>query len=311
MEQILQFQIDAGKVLLLLFLSTVLYGLAEFIYLSFGLRKDRLKEYGMTAFALLFAISCSILVTMLYGRINTAIIAIWGAQFAPFSTDLSWYWWIYGFLVYEFFYWLQHYLAHKVRLFWCLHSPHHAPESMHMFVGFNHSFLESIFYMPFFLGFFPALLGVHPIILIVANMVDAIWGSMIHISDQVWKKKMGILEYVLQTPDYHRAHHARNVIYMDTNYCSITLFWDWLFRTMQPLIASEPVKYGITREVKTGSFWDVHFGEFVLLFKDVWKAPRFSQKIYYLLMPPGWKHSGEKQTVAELKKRLHFQSKSV
>jgi sterol desaturase/sphingolipid hydroxylase (fatty acid hydroxylase superfamily) len=305
MEQIVQFQISAGKLLLLLFLSTLLYGIAEFLFIHFAKRVAKLQEYRTTFLAVLFLIGVSIAVTMLYGRVNTAIIGIWAWQYSWFKTDLTWYWWIYGWVVYEFFYWLQHYLAHKVRLFWCLHSPHHAPESMNMFVGFNHSFLESIFYMPFFLGFFPAILGVNPIIIIVMNMIDAIWGSMIHISDQVMRSnQLGFLEKILQTPAYHRAHHAKNVLYMDTNYCSITLFWDWLFGTLQPLQKGESPIFGITRAVKTSNFWDVHFGEFKLLFKDVYQAKSWRDKINYCLMPPGWLHTGEGHTTAQLKAQL-------
>jgi sterol desaturase/sphingolipid hydroxylase (fatty acid hydroxylase superfamily) len=305
MEEILAFQISAGKLLLILFLSTLLYGIAEFLFIHFAKRVAKLREYRTTFLAVLFLIGISITVTILYARVNTAVIGIWAFQYSWFKTDLSWYWWIYGWAVYEFFYWVQHYLAHKVRLFWCLHSPHHAPESMNMFVGFNHSFLESIFYMPFFLGFFPALLGVNPIIIIVMNMLDAIWGSMIHISDHVLpSNRLGFLEKILQTPAFHRAHHAKNVVYMDTNYCSMTLFWDWLLGTLQPLKTNEPPVYGITRKVNTASFWDVHFGEFVLLFQDIYRANTWQAKINYILMPPGWSHTGEGRTTAQLKKEL-------
>lgn len=303
-QQIAQFQLSAGKTLLLLFLSTLIYGLFEFLYLHFSKKAAKVKEYRTTFLGVLFTITVSILITSTYGRINTAIIGVWASKFAFFQTDLTWYWWIYGLVIYEFFYWLQHYLAHKVRLLWCLHSPHHAPESMNMFVGFNHSFLESIFYMPFFLGFFPALLGVNPIIIIVWNGVDAIWGSMIHISDGVVKGRLGILEKFLQTPNYHRAHHAQNVIYMDMNYCSITLLWDWVFKTLQPLKDSEPVRYGITREVNTHHFLDVHFGEFRLLWADFVHAPTLKSKLRYLFMPPGWSHTGELKTATFLKQQL-------
>jgi sterol desaturase/sphingolipid hydroxylase (fatty acid hydroxylase superfamily) len=305
MEEILQYQQSAGKTLILLFLSTLIYGIFEFLYIRFAKKIAKTKEYRTTFFGLVFVFLVSYTITSLYGRVNTSIIGVWASQFTLFKTDLSWYWWIYGLFIYEFFYWLQHYLAHKVRLLWCLHSPHHAPESMNMFVGFNHSFLESIFYMPFFLGFFPALFGVDPRIIIVCNIVDSIWGSMIHISDHVIKKHLGFLEYVLQTPNYHRAHHAQNVLYMDMNYCSITLFWDWVFKTLQPLKKEDPVRYGITREVNTASFFDVHFGEFVLLWKDIVHAPTLKARLLYLLMPPGWSHTGELKTASFLKKQFY------
>lgn len=37
---------------------------------------------------------------------------------------------------------------------------------------------------------------------------------------------------------------------MDTDYTSITLFWDWLFGTLQPLIDEEPVEHSITLQSK-------------------------------------------------------------
>jgi sterol desaturase/sphingolipid hydroxylase (fatty acid hydroxylase superfamily) len=300
-----QFQASAGKILLLLFLSTIVYGLAEMLYLRFSRKVARMREYRTTASGLIFALLISIGVTAVYGRVNTAIIAVGAAPLALFKTDLSWYWWIYGLVIYEFWYFVQHYLAHKVRLLWCIHSPHHAPEAMNMFVGFNHSFIESLFYMPLFLGFFPVLFGVRPEIVIVWGIVDAIWGSMIHISDHVLPGRLGILERFLQTPSYHRAHHARNVRYMDTNYTSITLLWDYLFRTLQPLRDDEPVQYGITRRANTDSFLDTHFGELQLLWQDVWAAPSLKNKILYLIMPPGWSHTGASQTAAILKRTMN------
>ena len=299
-----QFQVSTGKVLMLLFFSTVLYGLAEMLYLHFKRRVARMREYRTMAGGLVVALLVSIGVTAVYGRVNTAIIAVGTAPLALFKTDLSWYWWIYGLLVYEFWYFVQHYLSHKIRLLWCIHSPHHAPETMNMFVGFNHSFVESLFYMPFFLGFFPVLCGVRPEIILVCNIVDAIWGSMIHISDHVMPGRLGILERFMQTPSYHRAHHARNVRYMDTNYTSITLFWDYIFGTRQPLHDSDPVQYGITRRANTDSFSDTHFGELRLLWRDVWAAPGLKNKLYYVFMPPGWSHSGKSQTARILKQTM-------
>src|SRR5262249_5448457 len=53
---------------------------------------------------------------------------------ALFPTALTWYWFAYGYIVWEFSHFIYHYLAHKVRLFWCLHSTNHAPEQMNLSV---------------------------------------------------------------------------------------------------------------------------------------------------------------------------------
>ena len=159
--------------------------------------------------------------------------------------------------------------------------------------------------MPFFLGFLPTLFGVHPIIVMSITIVDVIWGNLLHINESVIPGKYGFLEKILQTPSYHRVHHAQNIRYMDTNYNSITLFWDWVLGTLQPLVAEEKVRYGITRAVKTHSFFDVQFGEFILLAKDMLKAPGWANKLKYPFMPPGWSHTGDHSgMVSELKKTL-------
>jgi hypothetical protein len=109
----------------------------------------------------------------------------------------------------------------------------------------------------------------------------------------------------MQTPAHHRVHHAQNVVYMDTNFCSITQVWDYVFKTAQPLNPSEPIRYGITRNVNTNSFWDTHFGEFILLTKDILNTKGFMNRIKYLLMPPGWSPVGELQTATYLKEKYN------
>ncbi len=176
---------------------------------------------------------------------------------------------------------------------------------MNMFVGEIHSFLEVIFYMPFFLGFMPTLFGVHPVIVLSIAIAGITSGNLLHINEKVVSGKYGILEKVIQTPSYHRVHHTQNIRYMDTNYNSSTVLWDWLLDTLQPLRPDEKVRYGITRDVKTDSFFDVQFGSFILLFKDVWKAPGFMNKLKYLFKPPGWSHTGNHTgLVSELKTQL-------
>jgi sterol desaturase/sphingolipid hydroxylase (fatty acid hydroxylase superfamily) len=291
------------KVLPFFLVALFAYGIAEFSFMHFRQRKAKLGEYGMSLKGLGFTALIGALIDLLIGPFSKLLLALWAASLSPFDAGLSPAGWIYGFFIYEMCYWLQHWLAHKVRLLWCLHSPHHAPGSINMFVGFNHSFLETLFYMPFTLGFIPALLGVHPAVIAVLTFVDIVWGNILHVSDNVVGRRWGFIERFMQTPSYHRAHHAQNVRYMDTNYNSITLLGDWLMGTLQPLDDREPVEFGITRDVDTASFKDVHFGEFVLLWRDIRSARNIAEFVGYLLRPPGWKPEGEQQTATARKQR--------
>jgi sterol desaturase/sphingolipid hydroxylase (fatty acid hydroxylase superfamily) len=307
MENISLDSLPLMEVLPLFLLVLFVYGIAEFSFMHFRQRKAKLGEYGMSLKGLGFTALIGALIDLLIGPFSKLLLAVWGASLSPFDAGLSPIGWVYGFFIYEMCYWLQHWLAHKVRLLWCLHSPHHAPGSINMFVGFNHSFLETLFYMPFTLGFIPALLGVHPAVIAVLTFVDIVWGNIIHVSDNVVGRRWGFIERFMQTPSYHRVHHAQNVRYMDTNYNSITLLGDWLMGTLQRLDDREPVEFGITRDVNTASFKDVHFGDFVLLWRDLRNARNIAELVGYLLRPPGWKPEGEQQTATARKRRAQQQ----
>lgn len=279
-----------------------LYTILEIAMVHFAKRALRWRETRMSLLGMLSQGVAGGTFARVSGPLTVAVGAGAGAQITWLDTGLGWPWWIYGLVVYEFFYWVQHWAAHKVRLLWCIHSPHHAPGGIHMAIGANHSFLETLFYFPLFLGFLPAVCGVHPLIVFAVNLADVVWGSFLHISDEIVPNgRYGPLERVVQTPSHHRVHHGRNIRYRDTNYNSITLLWDWLMGTLQPLRRDEPVVYGITRELDTGSFWDVHFGEFRELYRDLRSASGPRTALGYLLRPPGWKPDDPSQTVRALK----------
>ncbi len=287
----------------LLFAGLGIYLVLELILLHFRSRRLRLREARMSGLGIGSNILFGAVLVRIVGGVSVAGMALAGSTLSPIEGGLSAPWWIYGLVVYEFWYWVQHWAAHKVRLLWCIHSPHHAPGSIHMAVGANHHLLEGGLYFPFFFGFMPTLCGVPLVICVAINVVDGIWGSFLHISDEIVPGgRYGVLERFLQTPSYHRVHHGKNARYLDTNYNSITLLWDWLLGTLQPLRDDEAVSYGINREVDTGSFWDVHFGEFVRLWGDVRHAETWSDRTGYLLRPPGWAPNGAGRTAADRKR---------
>lgn len=294
----------------ILFLVLFLYTLVELALLHFKRKTLRGREARMSGLGVASAGVAAVILTPLVGVTTIGTAALVGQALSPIEGGVTPLWWIYGFVVYEFWYWVQHASAHKVRLLWCLHSPHHAPQSIHMLVGLNHHFLETLLYFPLFLGFVPALFGVHPLLCVAINVVDAIWGGYLHISsDLVPKGRYGFLERFLQTPSHHRVHHAQNPRYLDMNYNSMSLLWDRLLGTLQPLRDDEEVEYGITRDVDTGSFLDVHFGEFRLLWRDFRDAETLADGLRFLFMPPGWSPKGAGKTVAEVKRAFFEERK--
>lgn len=217
-------------------------------------------------------------------------------KYAPFQTEPTWYWFIYAYLVWDLGHFIYHYLGHKVRLFWCLHSTHHAPDTMNLTVNFAHFFLEYP-YADIIRTTVCILLGVSPPMLFLIMFIDGTWGSFIHLGENVMKDgRLGFLNKLILTPSHHRVHHARNPLYMDTNYCNLWNVWDRIFGTYQEERADIEIEYGITREMDAGNFMDVYFGEIAELVKDVRKAPGLKNKFLYIFMPPGWSHTGNHQT---------------
>jgi len=217
---------------------------------------------------------------------------------ALLKTTFTWYWLIYGYIIWEFSHFIYHYLGHKVRLFWCLHSTHHAPQAMNLSVTYAHFFLEAP-YADVIRTSICILAGVNPPLLFFIMLIDGTWGAFIHVGENLLKDgRMGFLQYIILTPIHHRVHHARNPLYMDTNFCNLLNIWDRVFGTYQPKKTGVEIEYGITRPLNPRNFWDVYFGEFYYLAKDIIHAPGLKNKILYIFMPPGWSHTGNHKTAS-------------
>jgi len=223
-------------------------------------------------------------------------------KLAIIKTTFTWYWLIYGYIVWELSHFVYHYFGHKVRLFWCLHSTHHAPQTMNLSVTYAHFFLEAP-YADVIRTSICILLGVNPTLLFFIMLLDGTWGAFIHVGENIMKDgRMGFLGRIILTPSHHRVHHAKNPLYMDTNFCNLLNIWDKVFKTYQPEKADTRIEYGITRPVNTRNFLDVYFGEFYCLWKDIRHAPGLKNKFLYIIMPPGWSHTGDHKTATAVKR---------
>jgi len=267
------------------------------IVLAFAHKKLSATEYKIPFFIYVF--------NRIAGRyISFGMVAFCIGTFSAytlFSATPTWYWFIYGYIVWEFSHFIYHYLGHKVRLFWCLHSTHHAPENMNLSVTYAHFILEAP-YADFIRTSICIVAGVPPVMLFAIMFIDGTWGGFIHVGENVMKNAhFGFLGKFILTPSHHRVHHARNPLYMDTNFCNLLNIWDRLFKTYQPEQHHIAIEYGITRQINAQNFFDVYFGELYYLWKDIVNAPGLGNKLMYIIMPPGWHHSGDHKTAAVVK----------
>ncbi len=260
-------------------------------------KKFRIEDYKITFTIFVFN-------RVVSRFISIAVIVFCIKLFTPIAilkTNFSWYWFIYGYIVWEFAHFIYHYLGHKVRLFWCLHSTHHAPEQMNMSVSFAHFFLEAP-YADFIRTSICIVMGINPLLLGLIMFVDGTWGAFIHAGENVLKDgRLGFLNKIILTPSHHRVHHAKNPLYMDTNFCNLLNIWDRVFKTYQYEKEDEKPIYGITRKMNPQNFTDVYFGEITALCRDIWKAPGVKNKFLYIFKPPGWSHTGDHRTAKQVR----------
>ena len=231
-------------------------------------------------------------------------------RYALVETSMTWYWFLYGYVVWEFAHFIYHFLAHKVRLFWCLHATHHSPEEMNLSVTHAHFFLEAP-YADFIRTSICILMGVEPILLFTIMFIDGTYGAFIHVGENLVKDaRFGFLNKFILTPSHHRVHHARNPLYLDTNYCNLLNIWDRIFGTYQEEDPNLEIDYGITRPINSGNFIEVYFGEIIHLGKDVINAPGLLNKLKYIFYPPGWSHQTGYQT-AKMIRNTYLERTSI
>ncbi|MFM1877754.1 MAG: hypothetical protein RLZZ241_620 [Bacteroidota bacterium] len=157
----------------------------------------------------------------------------WLQPVALFQTSGTWYWFIYSYIIWEFAHFIYHYLGHKVRLFWCLHATHHTPEEMNLAVTHAHFFLEAP-YADAIRTSICIVLGIRPELLFIIMFIDGTYGAFIHVGENLVKDaRFGWLNKFILTPSHHWVHHARNPLYMDTNFCNLLNIWDRIFKTYQ------------------------------------------------------------------------------
>lgn len=210
------------------------------------------------------------------------------SKYAPFHVGLSFAGFFYALLVWELGNYVFHYSCHKVRLLWCLHSPHHAPVDMNLSVIWTAFFLHGTYATVVRMSI-AALLGVQLDVLILVIMTIGVWGAYIHVSEEVLpsRTKDNWISYWFIGPSDHRVHHARNALYIDKNYCNLFTIWDKLFGTYQPINKDEKPEYGIMREMNDQSFLDNYLGEFYLLGKDLAKTRSVKEALFTIFGPPG------------------------
>lgn len=205
-------------------------------------------------------------------------------NYSPFKGQIPTTWWsiLLLFIGVDFFYYWFHRLAHEISVMWGSHVVHHQSEEYNLTVALRQAWLQGAFSWVFYLPL--AWMGFEPLAFVSVAGFQTLYQFWIH--TKTIGKLPAPIEYVFNTPSHHRVHHGVNPKYIDRNHGGTLIIFDRMFGTFQA--EEEEVVYGITKPANSWNPLWVNFEYWIGLFRDAFRATRWSDRIKILLKPPGW-----------------------
>jgi sterol desaturase/sphingolipid hydroxylase (fatty acid hydroxylase superfamily) len=166
-----------------------------------------------------------------------------------------------------------------VRWLWASHVAHHSSRLMNFSTAFRQSLTYPIsgmwlFWLPL------VLLGFEVQLVLAVVAINLAFQFFVHTQSG---KHWGILGWVLNTPAWHRVHHACNPQYIDRNYAGVLVIWDRLFGTFVP--EEEVCRYGITDDFQSNNPITITFYEWRKILK-LWPQLKGWRNKHKLLFGP-------------------------
>ncbi|MFB7722666.1 sterol desaturase family protein [Nocardia sp. NPDC056100] len=231
------------------------------------------------------------------------------AQLIPFSTVVlvahftplhlspgDWWVWVLGLIVTDFCYYWAHRADHRVRLLWTSHSVHHSSRFFNLSTAIRLPWAHPIAAQLRGMCWIPAAaLGFPVWMIFLLQTIGLLYQFPIHTQriGTMWRP----IEFLFNTPAHHRVHHGSNQPYLDTNYGGVLIIWDRLFGSFAA--ESEPIAYGLTKNIGTDNPIKVNYAELMNLVRDVRTARTWKGRVAYIFGPPGWTESPTEQPVKE------------
>ncbi|GAC1446896.1 MAG: hypothetical protein NVSMB56_09980 [Pyrinomonadaceae bacterium] len=242
--------------------------------------RQQAREYDRRdTFTNIFVGLLSLVWGALFGLLHIFIYtALYNLTPLRMPTNAAWAWAL-VFLLDDFLYYWFHRFSHEVRFFWNFHVVHHSSEHYNFSVAVRQSWFSGILHWIFYAPL--ALLGFAPWMMVTAHAFNIIYQFWIHTR---YVGKIGILEYVLNTPSHHRVHHGVNNEYLDKNYAGVLIVWDKLFGTFTP--ETKPAKYGIIKPLASRNLLWINCHAWVEMFAAMRTRRALRAKLKCMLGSP-------------------------
>jgi len=223
-------------------------------------------------------------------------------EFSPLRDVIGRQWWAWTALFFldDFAYYWFHRLNHEVRLFWAGHVPHHSSEHFNYGTALRQGVGERVHKFLFWMWI--PLLGFDPLMMFIIISINLFYQFWVH--TELVDKLPNWYEYIFNTPSHHRVHHASNIRYLDCNHAGVLIIWDRMFGTFSQEKDIEKPIYGLTENINTFNPFTVAGHEYAAIWRDVRRASKWSDKLKYIFLAPGWSHDGPDKRAKVLRKQL-------
>ena len=146
---------------------------------------------------------------------------------------LTWPLWVevlLALLILDLSIWAQHWLTHKVPLFWRFHRVHHADRDMDVTTGLRFHPIEIAASMLLKIGLV-YLIGPQPVAVLLFEVILNGTALFNHANLALPRWLDAGLRLIVVTPDMHLVHHSQRREEHDSNYGFALSVWDRLFGT--------------------------------------------------------------------------------
>lgn len=249
---------------------------------EFAWRKRR-RGYDLAAAGASLGVAVGQAVLRPISGLAIAAIFLTLAQWAPFQFPANdWRTWAAGFFAVEFAYYWFHRASHRVRWMWATHAVHHSASEMVLPAAIRLGWTELLSLGWMFFGSL-ILLGFPPLVVAVLLALNLIYQFPLH-TEAVGR--LGPLEWVLNTPSHHRAHHSRDEAFLDCNFGGTLIVFDRLFGTFRAEPVEGGLHYGLYKRETGNNPFRIALGEWRVLLTDLARAPNWRERLRIAVSAP-------------------------
>lgn len=227
-------------------------------------------------------------------------------RYAWFDLPQNTWTFIAAFIGVDFCYYWVHRSAHEVNFLWASHAVHHQSEDYNLSVALRQSWFHKFFTFPYYLPL--ALLGIPTFYFVLAFGFNLLYQFWIH-TETIGR--MGVFEWILNTPSHHRVHHGRNPQYIDRNHAGVFIIWDRLFGTFEPEV--DPPVYGVTSPLASWNPLWANLRNWKSMWDESRQMPNWRDRFLIWVKPPGWrpKSLGGTLAIPPVKREKYLKFRTV